>query len=211
MGHSGSRHWRTHLSHRLLPGHHRPTGAIRNMNITAAPARLATIAAVWTATAVAVPVTASAEPPGFLDISGFTDVSTQYIDHDHGGNVARFFTPGGLMCEIASSGVGAYNCDGEDVPGFPANISKSPVDSSSCLRQSAAATRATNAPRLAYFQSAVCGSNVVPERVLHPGQKIVIPATSGTTVTCAVGEGDLTACTTGSHGFVLSPAGAWTF
>ncbi len=159
---------------------------------------LATIAFVVSAGVVS-PPSAAAQPVGFPDLTRFTDAAPGHFIRpfsyaERWANGYLFFTtPDGISCAIG----GSSWCTGE-FPGRPDN----PGACDSVQRDGDAAS-----------QPFAFGSNDrqcvhAADAMLAPGQKVTNTA-FGTT--CVVGEGRLTACIQGDHGFVLQPSGSWVF
>jgi hypothetical protein len=151
--------------------------------------------------AVGAPPAANAVPDGFPDLAGFTPVDAtafvrppSYAERWTSGYVF-FRTPDGISCAIGASSW----CTGA-IPGMAA------ADQSPCasVRQGTDGS----APYTLAPSDQPCAATT--DRVLNPGQKL---ANDTYGITCAVGDGNLTACldTRTNHGFVLRPSGSWTF
>lgn len=145
--------------------------------------------------------TANATPPGFPDITGFTQVDpaqfARPLTRSQRWESGYFFfrTPDGISCAIGPTSwcVGA-------LPGLTARQQSA----CSSVHQGESPTEP-----FAYGQS---DQACVPtdDPILTPGHKLTIDAYE---ITCAVGTGSTTACinTATNHGFVLRPSGSWTF
>ncbi|WP_166906296.1 hypothetical protein [Mycobacterium sp. DL440] len=142
----------------------------------------------------------SAEPPGFPDLSKFTEVDAAQFSRpfsyaERWANVYSFFrTLDGINCTI---GPGSW-CSG-NIPGLPQDRGSAckSVDQEANDQQ---------------FTFTAHDSRCEPtkDKVLNPGQKLTDSLTG---TKCVVGENRLTACvsTQGKHGFVLQPSGSWAF
>jgi len=161
----------------------------------------ATLSLMLAAASVGVP-TACAQPPSFPDLSLFTEIdqNSPIIATGRIGNIARFATPDGLRCN-ASTGLQECRSYGLGViPAFPPTAVHL-TSSSACPSERVASSDTSSS--FSYTQD--CDSTTsLP--ILSPGQKV----TMGKAV-CVVGDNRLTACTNGTHGFVIQPSGSWTF
>lgn len=149
-------------------------------------------------------------PPGFPDLDGFTDVSTDHVVSRYYA-LATFTSPTGLQCAMWSSrGDTAAFCFGA-VPGLehPAN-------------------QVYAGDYKAYFdQNAPPDTDKLNGKPLASGQKVILGAggslMGGDQITCGV-QDVLVACivikgfrqnhgddTAQRHGFVLDPQRSWTF
>jgi hypothetical protein len=154
---------------------------------------------------------ASAQPPGFPDLSGFADMTAAFTTHENRGGApgVNFSTPDGLTCGFPTPpnpgpDSQMVSCDGP-FPGL-ASIPVSNASQGACDLGSVNALAGTPS-QINHFRGP-CPSP--PGRqVLNPGQKV-----SSGNVTCGVAGGNITACINtgeGEHGFVLQPSGSWTF
>jgi hypothetical protein len=171
------------------------------MSSTRLPVRL--LAAVALATGVAVvpaDATANAQPPGFPDLTAFTDAPTNlhFSRPDRWASGHAFFrTPDGLSCMMGS----LTQCSGA-LPGLPAGVG------AECAEVLQTADEATRSEPFR-FETPTDGCPTSTEDLLDVGQKLTF--TTNYLATCVVGEGRLTACIQNGHGFVLQPSGSWVF
>ncbi len=152
-----------------------------------------------------IPTALADPPPGFPDLTQYTEVPADRYATELGipGN-ALFGTPDGLTCQLR---VGGGTCGGPDLPGFPAAQARPARPGDSCGNQNV-----TFGPDPGNFWVGGFCNGAGAHPLLAPGQKLTIPATSDAPAqTCVVGADRLTACTDGTHGFVLQPSGAWAF
>lgn len=159
---------------------------------TCAPAAAATMT-------IAVPAKAPAQPPtaGVPDMSGFADVTTDFAGPGprNTGTIALFSTPSGTGCGMSLDG-GSAQCSGAlpGIAGFP--IAQSGSTHGDCDLGVARITSGGTA--LINHHKGPC-----PARsgltVLASGQKV-----SGGGITCGVINAQVSACTAGTHGFVLT-------
>ncbi|MUL81069.1 MULTISPECIES: hypothetical protein [unclassified Mycolicibacterium] len=185
------------------------------------PGRLGLVAMiVGAAVAVGLP-SAHAYPPGFPDLDTFDAVDpgpfTHSYDYGRGGKgtLVSFGTPDGVHCNWQqSSNVAKHpeiDCIG-NVPGVPAYVADR--DEPGCTevryRGSWVGGADTYGFLHVYPSSGSCPSADVaqPSTVLMPGQKLI-----SSNITCAVAGGNVTACIDPvvNRGFMLAPAGSWTF
>jgi len=151
--------------------------------------------------------TAAAAPPGFPDLDAFQPVDpAQYATGGRGGGQTFFATPDGLQCgwpivnkpdDHVSAG-----CDGP-LPGLPVTA---PVGSDGCSVVGTATSLPSDLGPYGFQRGTGCP--VLTSQVLNVGQKI-----TAANITCVVGADRLTACIDPilNRGFVLQPAGSWTF
>lgn len=157
------------------------------------------------------PAAQAAPPPNFPDFTGFAVVTDTHQGTYHGESlrVVRFATPDGVFCGISALGqVGnSVRCYGR-IPGLQAvavttdRYSPSPCDFGVAQLHAAS-------PGVLSQVSGDCPTDLAGSAPLAVGQKVVVGST-----TCGIAAGDVTACidkTDGGHGFVLTPAGSWTF
>ena len=140
-----------------------------------------------------------AEPPGFPDLTAFTEapLSVDYSRPDKWANGYSFFrTPDGLNC-LAGSMV---RCSGP-LPGLPI------AEFDGCAEVRQTHEEADHGEPFAFARSSTCRQE--PDQLLDVGQKLTL--TGNYTTTCAVGPDRLTACIRAGHGFVLQPSGSWVF
>lgn len=175
---------------------------------------------VGVAAAVGLPV-AHAYPPEFPDLETFTAVDAGPFTHsyDYGrggkGTSVSFGTPDGLHCNWQqSSDVTKHpeiNCIG-NVPGVPAYVRDR--DEPGCTEVRFRGDWVGGADTYGFLHS-YASSGSCPEAdtaqtstVLKAGQKL-----TSSNITCAVAHGNVTACIDPvvNRGFMLSPAGSWTF
>ncbi len=168
-----------------------------------APAFVVATLAAAAATTIGV-YPAAATPAGFPDLSGYTDVTQDFASSN--GRGETFAPSDGVECGLGmpplpSQSLGA-SCWGT-LPGLQ-NI---PLDSNTKGDCDLGAI-GSNPRGISHYR----GPCPAPTgaKVLQPGQKV-----SYRTITCGVAPGGVTACldtTDGQeHGFVLDPAGSWTF
>jgi len=147
--------------------------------------------------------TACAQPSGFPDLSQFTEVgagSPVFTTTGIGTNDARFSTPDGLRCAVDNGTVSCQSYGLGVMPKFPTNA-RHIGTTTTCPSENVLSD--DTGSEFAYGQNCDANSGLV---LLQSGQKVTI----GKAV-CAVGDNRLTACTNGTHGFVIQPAGTWTF
>lgn len=159
------------------------------------------------AACTAVPPVASAQPPGFPDMSGFADVTNDYIvDSGRGSIGVQFSTPDGIDCGFGTPKNVTHDsqlvtCNGV-IPGlsnFPHTGTQGPCDGG--------VVTVSKLPGQILHYGVGCGGG--GNKVLNPGQKVTYGF-----VTCGVAEGGVTACIdtdSGNHGFILSPSGSSVF
>jgi len=160
-----------------------------------------TLSTVVTAATALTPV-ACAQPQSFPDLSSFTEIdhNSPIIAAGRIRNIARFATPDGLRC-TASNGTQECRSYGLGIiPAFPSTAVHL-TTSTACPSERVASSDASAS--FSYTQDCDATTSLP---VLNTGQKITIGK-----ATCVVGENRLTACTNGTHGFVVQPAGSWTF
>lgn len=153
--------------------------------------------ALSTSLATFFPATAGAAPPGFPDLSLFTEVhdGRKFTRPDKWANGYAFFrTQSGISCALGS-GTWCYG----DLPGLVAD-------------QKSTCTSVTRGNPSEPFQFEKSDKPCVPtsDDLLNPGEKLTFEA-YGTT--CAVGDQNLVACIDNwhNHGFVLQASGSWAF
>jgi hypothetical protein len=138
-----------------------------------------------------------AQPPeGFPDLGTFTVADP--AQYTLGGR--SFVSPKQVSCVLDHGPHKSIVCSGS-LPGLPQN-----VPGVGCPIAHKPDAAAGDAPYMFERTGPDCASSrSVP---LGVGQKL-----SGENGTCAVGENDLVACIDADmkHGFVLTPAGSWTF
>lgn len=179
------------------------------------------VAVLVTAAAMANPPAAQAYPPGFPDLETFTAVDPAQFTSSYfagrGGTITDvgFRTPDGIYCGWTRVDNPAYHpdftCTGS-IPGVPGYVDQR--DEPGCTRIAMGESLAGSAPIYAFthmaHNSGSCPSVTAgaANRVLTPGHKL-----TSTNITCAVAEGNVTACIDPivNRGFVLTPAGSWTF
>jgi hypothetical protein len=152
-------------------------------------------------TAVGMSSPANAAPPGFPDLTSFTEVSNpgSYTRPERSANgYAYFNTPDGISCAIGST-----KWCGGNLPGIPSG------EGSGCPSVVQTNEMASRSEPFK-FESSDRPCAPPTDTLLNPGQKLTFEA-YGTA--CVVGDGDLTACidTWHNHGFVLQPSGSWAF
>ncbi|WP_029110123.1 hypothetical protein [Mycobacterium sp. URHD0025] len=143
---------------------------------------------------------AHAQPPGFPDLSQFTEVDAAQFSRpfsyaERWANVYSFFrTPDGVNCAI---GPGSW-CTG-NIPGLPSSQS----DACASVHQTGDNQQFT-------FSTDDITCESTKDKLLNPGQKLTDSLTG---TTCVVGQGRFTACINpqSDHGFVLQPSGSWVF
>lgn len=156
---------------------------------------------------------ASAQPAGFPDLGGFTDVPVEnyFMAGQHGSSPdarsVAFSTPYNVNCSLSapvspsSGGPTGMRCYG-DIPGMGDTASLT------CPTGNVNAAGPGGSYQLTP-QSGNCGAFTSYGNRLDVGQKVTYQ-----NVTCAVGPDQLIACldtTSGQHGFVLKPTGSETF
>lgn len=147
--------------------------------------------------AVSVAGCASAQPPGFPDLSGLTDVTSQHpLNNPRGQPGFIFAIPDGYGC---SGGGDSVSCDGR-MPGL-AGIPFTPMQGPCELGYA----EAGNDRSFVQHRRGEC-TGPANGNVLHPGQKVSMGS-----VTCGVLPGSVTACSNGTHGFVIQPSGSSSF
>jgi hypothetical protein len=158
-------------------------------------------AAVATLMSVTTVAPAHAAPPGFPDLSRFTQGdSTPFVrpvayDQRWTSGYVFFRTPDRISCAIGASSW----CTGP-IPGLRAD------------QQSTCPSVTQGVGPKEPFAFGRSDQSCVPtsDAILEPGRKLINDAYG---VTCAVGDGQLTACVDAwtNHGFVLQPSGSWVF
>lgn len=159
---------------------------------------------------------ASESAQEIADFSKYTAVDWQQFDPDGSpgtGYLVRFTTPdGSTRCSILN-GLSA-SCVGNivGVPNSAPDYSRdrdtfAGNDSGSCPGVLFDASVAQK-PEYSFRKNGGGCPPFADTKTLSAGQKLVKYQ-----ITCAVGEGSLTACinTATNHGFVLQPTGSWTF
>lgn len=164
---------------------------------------------------------AHAYPPGFPDLDKFMAVDAGPFTHsyDYGrggkGSTVSFGTPDGVYCNWQQSNDVVkhpeINCIG-NVPGVPSHVVDR--DEPGCTEVRFQGDWVGGADTYgflhSYASSGSCPKADVarPSTVLKPGQKL-----TSSNITCAVAEGNVTACIDPvvNRGFMLTPAGSWTF
>lgn len=149
----------------------------------------------------AAPGCASAQPPAFPDLGSLADVTQNYLGTGprNSGTIALFSTPDGLHCGLTSTNA---QCQGP-LPGVQ-NVPISPSGSTQGDCDLGGAQASGSGGSINHYKGPCPAPPGV--KLLDVGQKI----TQGTT-TCGVLAGGVTACTTGTHGFVLQPSGSSSF
>jgi hypothetical protein len=154
--------------------------------------------------------TASALPPGFPDLNAFTavDPESHIVHYLRGGSAVTFATPDGVQCNWPDlqdpNAHTDVRCSG-NIPGIPAFVPND--ESSGCPTVSQAGGLVDGT--LLYVFSRHGGWACPPfPSSLNVGEKI-----SSANITCAVAQGNVTACVDQmvNHGFVLRPSGSWVF
>lgn len=144
---------------------------------------------------------AAADPSGFPDLSGLTDVTSSHqlrAPHDPSTVDGFVFTADGYTC---SGGATMVSCGGvlPGMTGVPVSVG---YETGPCEVDYVSGE--SDLARMQRGRDACRGPATNP--VLSPGQKV----TYGPSV-CGVLAGGVTACTNGVHGFVLQPSGSWSF
>ena len=183
--------------------------------------RVATLAATLGAFTLATIPVARAYPPDFPNLETFAAVDpaqfTHTANYGRGGTQTSvdFDTPDGVRCTWGHSESPAYHpeiaCVG-NIPGVPAYVADR--DQPGCTQVSFGEFLNGSAPVYMFAHraqnSGTCPSatTAAQGQRLSPGQKL-----TSTNITCAVAEGDVTACIDpiANRGFMLTPAGSWTF
>lgn len=140
-----------------------------------------------------------AEPPGFPDITAFTEapLSVDYSRPNKWANGYSFFrTPDGLNCMAGS----LVRCSGP-LPGLPT------AEFGDCADVRQTYEEADAGEPFAFARAGACRQE--PDQLLDVGQKLTLAGNF--TTTCVVGPDRLTACIRAGHGFVLQPSGSWVF
>lgn len=161
---------------------------------------------------------AQALPPGFPDLDKFTAVDigpffhegAKYPQRSYGDDMA-FWTPEGVYCQWGSSvgieGFRSIRCVGS-IPGVPATVPDQGAPGCTAIESSGSA--GSTMMVFSHLEPTACAAFQEKRwpAVLPAGYKLVAPA-----ITCAVGEGNVTACLDPLvyKGFVLTPSGSWTF
>lgn len=153
------------------------------------------------------PGVATAAPPKFPDLNAFQAVDPgPYTSAARAGGAAYFATPDGLQCILPNSAKPgdhvSASCDGP-LPGLPDNA---PVGSDGCSMVGSPTSLPTDLGPYTFQKGTGCPIITTP--LLNVGQKI-----TKADITCVVGADRLTACIDPqlNRGFVLDPAGSWTF
>ena len=156
-----------------------------------------TAAGAVVALAVSAPGCASARPRPFPDLGGLVDVTSAHILNNPRGQAGFIFAiPDGYGC---SGGSNSVICNGA-LPGMD-GIAQAPGTGPCDVGESRADLSWS---RLQHFMAGCPGP--ASGAILSAGQKVTQDST-----TCGVLAGGVTACTTGPHGFVLQPAGSYSF
>ncbi len=135
-------------------------------------------------------------PPGFPDLSAFTDVDPS--KYDLGG--PSFVSPQQISCVLDFDRQKSIVCSG-NIRGIPDS-----VEGTGCPAARKVDKSTTDTPYVLERSGPECApSKFVP---IQPGRKLT--AENGT---CAAGDDGLVACidADNKHGFVLQPSGSWTF
>jgi hypothetical protein len=160
---------------------------------------------------VPTPAAQAAPPPNFPDFTGFAVVTDTHGGLYQGGTseVVTFAAPDGVLCGIYPLGGfgNSVRCYGS-IPGSQGlAVTVDPTASAPC-DFGTAQLRSAN-PGVINRITGDCPSGLAGATPMAAGQKVWV----GTT-TCGVAAGNVTACydtTDGGHGFVLQPAGSWSF
>lgn len=177
------------------------------MSITNQRLAAPTVGAGFLVIACALCPTATAQPPGFPDLSGYADVTQDFTSSNGREKVVTFAPADGVQCGFGmpaelAPGRQAVNCYGT-LPGLQ-NI---PIGGSANGDCDLGTVR-TGPSSILHYRGRCSGPTGA--KVLQLGQKV-----SYGYITCGVAPGGITACldtTDGQdHGFVLDPAGSWTF
>lgn len=180
------------------------------MATSAAPGKAALVGAfVALLGATAVPA-AHADPPGFPDLSRFSAVDTAaHVTHYvRGGSAVGFSTPDGVACSWPLAEDPDFHttvqCSG-DIPGIPATVPD--TDRTGCAQLIQGGGLAGSTYLYTFVRRGGYSCPPFPA-TLAVGEKI-----SASNITCAVGDGGVTACIDPlmNHGFVLQPSGSWVF
>lgn len=154
-----------------------------------------------------VPDKASAQPPAddAVDMSGFVDVTAGFAGPGprNTGTIALFSTPGGIGCGMSLDDGTPAQCSGAlpgiaDLPIAPSGSTRGDCD------LGIAQITSSGTAFINHYKGGCSGPSGL--KVLQPGQKI-----SGDGSTCGVIDAQVSACVSGSHGFVLTPSGSRTF
>ncbi|SHP22612.1 Uncharacterised protein [Mycobacteroides abscessus subsp. abscessus] len=165
---------------------------------------VATVVVASLSVACNAPIVASAQPPGFPDLSRFTETTQTDLKQTtrSGGHSALFRTPDGLVCKLDSAVGECRGSQSVRIPGYPADAPFwPPGGAQQCLIDTVVYD--SDSPGKFRTES-MCDD--YPYHLLPAGEKITI----GTGV-CAIGNDGLTACTNGTHGFVIQASGTQTF
>lgn len=161
---------------------------------------------------------AQALPPGFPDIDKFTAVDPALFIHPGAkypqrsyGDDAAFWTPDGVYCQWGSSagieGFRSIRCVG-NIPGVPEMVPNHGAPGCTALESKGGSPSGMLV--FSHLDLDACANSQRRDwsAVLPVGHKLDAPA-----ITCAVGEGNVTACVDRFlyKGFVLAPSGSWTF
>lgn len=149
---------------------------------------------------------ASAQPPGFPDLSGFTDVTADFAGNQRGETVVGFSPDGLINCGFDSQRV---TCAGP-MPGLQGMPIANGNTQGNCDEGSATAgVPAGGGGQIRHNKFNGQCPDESDVKILKPGQKV-----SYGNITCGVAPGGVTACIdtfSGEHGFVLQPSGSWSF
>lgn len=181
-------------------------GATRCFDSVQPMARRIMVAISCTSVALAMSVSACADPPPkFPDLNGFVAAdANQYTRPGRQWSGYLFFTTlSGVNCQIVSTVV----CGG-NIPGIPSGSVGH--DGQGCGRVTKGGS-SSSGPESYKLSSHDGQCPPFADTILNAGQKLSI-GDGKTSATCAVADGDVTACVDyWKHGFVLRPEGSWTF
>ncbi|MBS9533645.1 hypothetical protein KIH27_08610 [Mycobacterium sp. M1] len=183
----------------------------------------AAVTGVWVLTGRGVPEAVG--PPGFPDLAGYRAVDAASYRSSAGGEAEVVFsTRGGVECRLPEDAdrLGGARCSGL-LPGLP-ETADSGLGWTNCPAVGTDWGSSANyfpwyvfharsegylprAPGAAYHSNPPCRPSF-RSPILEDGQRI-----SAAHITCAVGPGNQLSCIDPvlNRGFVLTPAGSWTF
>lgn len=146
----------------------------------------------------------------FPDLTRLTPVRAQELYKPlRSGSSYEFLTPSNIYCRIT---LGSIGCSG-DIPGIPVSTPHTTTGTDCALIAAEVGQNLNTGPYTFQRHGGNCATiDYQHTHRLNNGQKAQLYLMQPVTVTCGVDQPARLACKdTNNHGFVIDPAGSWTF